>query len=77
MTGMTPVEDFLVYGLQTALLERVLATRVDVQISGSSRQIRREGTWLEAIPPGMQAGVEFSWTPKPGRPATPHGALVR
>ena len=57
---VTPVEDLLVYGLQTALLERVLATRVDVQLVDSARQIRREGIWLEAIPPGMQAGVECS-----------------
>ena len=70
-TGVTPVEDFLVYGLQTALLERVLATRVDVQLINPSRQIRREGVWLQAIPPGMQAGVEFSWTPRPGRPSSP------
>ncbi len=59
--------ELLVHGMLAVLLERVLATPVDMHLVASGQLLRTCGRWQWQANPVLQAGVEFRWTPRPER----------
>lgn len=69
--------ELLVHGMLAALLERVLATPVEMHLVATGQPLRQRGRWQIQARPILEAGIDFRWTPRPGPSPAPRISVPR